>query len=225
MISRPIFKDRRHAGRELGDRLKRLTDGNLVVIGLPRGGVEVGFEVARILRAPLDVIVARKLGAPNQPELGIGAIAPGGIMLLDERTVRQLGLSREDIEQVAEQERAEMDRRLNEYRGDDSPLDFSGKTVVIVDDGLATGVTALASIRAARAANAKRIVLAVPVCARETAAQMEEEVDILVCLEQPDPFIAVGVWYDHFGQTSDAQVIELLEEAGDFVSSEELTEI
>lgn len=225
MPNRPIFKDRRHAGRELGERLKRLTDGNLIVIGLPRGGVEVGFEVARTLRAPLDVIVARKLGAPNQPELGIGAIAPGGIMLLDERTVRQLGLSEEDIDRLAEKERAEMHRRLNEYRGGDDPPDLPGKTAVIVDDGLATGVTALAAVRAARAANAERILLAVPVCARETAAQMEKEVDALLCLEQPDPFIAVGVWYEHFGQTSDAQVIELLEEANDFVSSRELTEI
>ncbi len=225
MFERPFFRDRRHAGRELGERLKRLVDGDVVVLALPRGGVEVGYEVARTIGAPLDVIVARKLGAPSQPELGIGAVAPGGIMLLDTRTIRQLGLSEEDIARVAEQERAEMHRRLKEYRGEDEPADLSGKTPVIVDDGLATGVTALAAVRAARAANAERILLAIPVCAAETAAMMEKEVDELVCLSQPDPFIAVGVWYEHFGQTSDAQVIELLEEANGFVSSEEITEI
>lgn len=225
MLNRPFFKDRRHAGRELAERLRRLTDGDLMVIGLPRGGVEVGFEVARTLRASLDVIVARKLGAPSQPELGIGAIAPGGIMLLDKRSVRQLRLSREQVYRIAERERAEMERRIKEYRGDNSPPNFSGKSVVIVDDGLATGLTALAAVRSARAAHAERILLAVPVCARETAEQMEGEVDALVCLEQPDPFIAVGIWYEHFGQTSDAQVIELLEEASGLVSSEELTEM
>lgn len=225
MWNRPLFKDRRDAGRELGERLKPLIDGNVTVIGLPRGGVEVGFEVARTLRAPLDVIVARKIGAPMQPELGIGAVAPGGIMLLDQRTVKELGLSDEEIHRVAEEERAEMRRRLNEYRGGETIPDLSGQTAVVVDDGLATGVTALASIQAARAAGADRIVVAIPVCARETAAQIEKEVDELVCLEQPHPFIAVGVWYEHFDQTSDAEVIELLEEARDFVSSEEITEL
>ncbi len=221
----PFFKDRRHAGRELGERLKRFIDGDLIVVGLPRGGIEVAFEVAGRLRAPLDVIVARKLGAPDQPELGIGAIAPGGIMLRDEYAIRQIGLSDADVQRIADQERTEMHRRLREYRGGDSRTDFTGKTAVLVDDGLATGMTALASILAAREANAQRILLAVPVCARESAAQIEKEVDDLICLEQPDPFIAVGVWYEHFGQTSDAQVIELLEEASDLVSSKELTEI
>lgn len=225
MVTRPLFKDRRAAGDELGERLKNVVDGEVVVLGLPRGGVEVGFEVARLLGAPLDVVVARKLGAPMQPELGIGAVAPGGIMLLDQQTVRQLGLSHEEVAEVAERGRAEMNRRLNEYRGGDDPLDLTGKTAVLVDDGLATGVTALAAVRAARAAHANRIVLAIPVCAPETAALIQEEVDELVCLEMPDPFIAVGAWYEHFAQTSDAQVIELLEEAGGFVSSEEITEI
>lgn len=225
MSIEPLFPDRRHAGRILGERLLRIDIDNPVILALPRGGVEVGYEVASLLRAPMDVIVARKLGAPMQPELGIGAVAPGGIMLLDDRMIRQLELSDSEVADVVARERAEMQRRIREYRRGDAPLDLTGKTAVIVDDGLATGVTALAAIRAARAAHAARVVLAIPVCAPETAAAIEAEVDVFVCLEQPEPFVAVGAWYEHFGQTSDAQVIELLEEANGYVSSEEITEL
>lgn len=225
MSTEPLFRDRRHAGRILGERLLRIDIDNPVILALPRGGVEVGYEVASLLRAPMDVIVARKLGAPMQPELGIGAIAPGGIMLLDERTIRQLELSDNAVADVVTRERAEMQRRIREYRRGDAPLDLTGKTAVIVDDGLATGVTALAAIRAARAAHAARVMLAIPVCAPETAAAIEGEVDVFVCLEQPEPFVAVGAWFEHFGQTSDAQVIELIEEANGYVSSEEITEL
>ena len=225
MAIKPLFPDRRHAGRILGERLLRVEIDNPIVLALPRGGVEVGYEVAYLLRAPMDVIVARKIGAPMQPELGIGAIAPGGIMLLDERTIRHLELSDDAVADVVARERGEMRRRIREYRRGDAPLDLTGKTAIIVDDGLATGVTALVAVRAARAANAARVVLAIPVCAPETAAAIEGEVDVLICLEQPDPFVAVGAWYEHFGQTSDAQVIELLEEANGYVSSEEITEL
>lgn len=225
MSTEPLFHDRHQAGRILGERLLRFDIPNPVILALPRGGVEVGYEVAYLLRAPLDVIVARKLGAPMQPELGIGAIAPGGILLLDERTIRQLDLSDDTVAGLVARERAEMQRRIKEYRKGDVPLELTGKTAIIVDDGLATGGTALAAVRAARASNAARVVLAIPVCAPETAASIEGEVDLLVCLEQPDPFIAVGAWYEHFGQTSDAQVIELLEEANGYVSSEEITEL
>lgn len=225
MWQRPVYKNRRDAGRRLADLLRDTIDGDVLVIGLPRGGVEVAFEVAQALGAPLDVIVARKIGAPTQPELGIGAVAPGDILILDDRTVEQLNLTDEQIERAVEQERSEMRRRLTEYRGGEKMPDLSKKTVVIVDDGLATGVTALAAVRAARAAHAERIVLAVPVCAKETATKIADEVDRLVCLQEPQRFVAVGAWYEHFDQTTDAQVIELLEEAREAVRREEITEL
>lgn len=224
MRKRARYKNRREAGKLLAQRLKEEVNNDLVVIGLPRGGVEVAFEVAQALHAPLDVIVSRKIGAPMQPELGIGAVAPGGITVLDEQIIRQLGLSTEDLERAAEKERSDMRRRLNEYRGGGEIPDLSGKTVVIVDDGLATGVTALAAIRAARAAHARRILLAVPVCARETAAQISDEADEVICLHAPERFVAVGVWYEQFDQTTDAEVIELLEEAREAVDPEEISE-
>lgn len=225
MLKQAHFKDRRDAGRKLGKHLQGEIEGDIIVIGLPRGGVEVAFEVARALKAPLDVIVARKIGAPMQPELGIGAVAPGGIMILDEGKVRQLGLSDEQIEKAAEKERTEMRRRLKEYRGEENMPDLSGKTAVIVDDGLATGVTARASIRAARAAGAKRIILAIPVCAKESATEISDEVDRLICLEAPERFVAVGIWYEQFDQTTDAHVIELMEEAREIVPPKEFSEI
>lgn len=225
MWKRARFKDRRDAGRRLGERLKGEVGGDVVVMGLPRGGVEVAFEVARVLKAPLDVIVVRKIGAPMQPELGVGAVAPGGLTILDESTIGRLGLSDAEIERIAEKERAEMKRRQVEYRGGERLPDVSGRTVVIVDDGLATGMTALGAVRAARAAQAETIVLAVPVCAKPTAEQIAAEVDRLVCLEQPEDFVSVGTWYTRFDQTTDAEVIELLEESRDAVSPEEISEL
>jgi len=225
MWNRALYRDRRDAGRQLADRLQNYRDEDPIVIGLPRGGVEVAFEIARALNAPLDVIVSRKLGAPDQPELGIGAVAQGGILFLDESLVRTLGIADHEIESIAERERDEMRRRATEYRGSEDLPDLKGKTVILVDDGLATGVTSRAAILAARSRNPRRIILAVPVCAPETDTELAGDVDELVCLHTPDRFIAVGFWYQNFGQTTDAQVIELLEEARGEVSREEISEI
>ena len=225
MWNRALFRDRRDAGRRLAEQLRRYKSDDVIVIGLPRGGVEVAFEIAIELDAPLDVVVSRKLGAPSQPELGIGAVAQNGIMLLDEPLVRSLGISEKEIHEIAERERLEMQRRLREYRGRDELPQMRGKTVIMVDDGLATGVTSRAAVLAARKENPKRIVLAVPVCADETAAAFADDVEELVCLHTPERFVAVGFWYQNFSQTTDAQVIELLEEARGQVSREELKEL
>ena len=208
-----LFLDREDAGRRLGMRLAGRAFERPLVLALPRGGVEVGFEVATALHAPLDVIVARKLGAPDQPELAIGAIAPG-VVVLNERIVEQLGVSRADVEALIAEETAEMERRAAAYRGGRPALDVTDRAVILVDDGLATGATAAAAIRSIRAGRPARIVLAVPVAAAETVSRISEQADEVMCLAVPTDFRAVGQWYEDFGQTSDRQVIELLERAG-----------
>jgi predicted phosphoribosyltransferase len=224
-LTETVFRDRQDAGRRLAAQLEKYRDRNPIVLGLPRGGVPVAFEIARELNAPLDVIVARKIGAPMQPELGIGAIAQGDVMVLDHDTIRYLGLSRDDIARAAQIEISEMRRRLEEYRGDAGLPDVSGRTVILVDDGLATGVTMIAALKAVRQGNPDRIVIAVPVCARETVRSIERmDVDV-VCASTPETFRAVGIWYRNFTQTSDAEVIELLEEARGQVSLEDLDEL
>lgn len=205
------FRDRKDAGRQLAERLSSLRSENPIVLALPRGGVEVGYEVARALGAPLDVIVARKLGAPFQPELGIGAVAPEGVLILDEHAIRVLGVSRTEIERIVEEETEEMERRLRHFRGDRRMPDLTDRTVLLVDDGLATGVTARAALRAIRRWTPRRIVLAAPVCAPETARALSSEADEVVCLCEPLDFGAVGLWYDRFDQTSDEEVLDLLE--------------
>jgi len=214
-----LFRDRREAGQKLAQVLLPYREEKPVVIGLPRGGVVVAYEVARALNAPLDVIVARKLGAPGQPELGIGAIAPGGVVLIDPYTVRLLGLTEEDIQQLIEEETKELQRRINRYRGEQPFPDVTGKTVILVDDGLATGVTARAAIRALRKLNPARIILAVPVCAPDTARLLEQEADEVICLAAPPDFRAVGLWYQDFSQTTDEEVIDLLQKARTFTDS------
>lgn len=212
----PLFRDRRDAGRRLAEKLLGYANQNPVVLGLPRGGVIVGYEIARTLNAPLDVIVARKLGVPTQPELGFGAIAPGGVVLVNQHLVDQLGLSQQDLDEVEHQERIEMERRLHHYRGDGLP-EVRGCTAILVDDGLATGVTAEAAINAAKRLGATRVVLAVAVCSRDTADRLREMVDDLVCVFCPEPFIAVGIWYEQFEQNTDEEVIELLDRANDAI--------
>jgi putative phosphoribosyl transferase len=208
----PLFKDRRDAGRQLARRLSRYRDDDVIVLALPRGGVPVAYEVADALHKPLDVIVARKVGAPMQPELGVGAVAPGGILLLDQQSVSMLGLTDADLAPVIQQEREEMRRRLHHYRGDGLP-EVKGRTVILVDDGLATGVTATAALHAVRRLDPKQIVLAVPVCAQQTATMLADEVEEVVCVSTPDEFRAVGIWYENFSQTTDAEVMELLDTA------------
>lgn len=208
-----VFRDRQDAGRRLAEELIRYRGENPVVLSLPRGGVPVGYEIARALEAPLDVFVARKLGTPGRPELAIGAVAPGGVLILNERLARWLEFSEEQIERIAAKERAEMGRRLRLFRGERTAPAVKDKTVLLVDDGIATGMTARAAILSLRRQRPRRLVLAVPVCAARTAGELRSEVDELVCLVAPTDLLAVGFWYENFEQTSDDEVVRMLEHA------------
>jgi putative phosphoribosyl transferase len=201
-----MFLDRIDAGRQLARRLLATREESPVVLGLPRGGLPVALEVARALGAPLDVLVSRKLGAPESPEYGIGAIAEGGAVYLRDDAIREIGLSERDVAEIAEREGAEVERRVRRYRGGRPPVDVRGRTVILVDDGIATGGTARAAVRALRERGAARVVLAVPVVARRTAERLAAEVDALVFVEAPEDFYAVGQWYEDFRQTSDEEV-------------------
>ena len=208
-----LFEDRADAGRRLAARLGAYADERPVVFALPRGGVPVGAEVSRSLGAPLEVIVARKLGAPGQPEFGIGAVAPGGVRVLNERVVRALGIPEDYLDWVSNRESEEADRRLKLFRGDRPYLELGTRTVILVDDGLATGVTARAALLALKRLNPRRLVLAVPVCAPQTAELLRPETDDLICLLMPEDLEAVGLWYRNFEQVPDEEVVRLLEEA------------
>jgi len=205
-----LYRDRVDAGEQLSKLLGGYRDKGPFVLGLPRGGVVVGYQIALALDAPLDVLVVRKLGAPFNPEFGFGAIGPGGVRYLDEGSVLMLGLSAGEIEQVAQAEAAEMDRRIRSYRGDRPEPDLTGKSVILVDDGLATGVTARAAIRVIRRARPACVVLAVPVAPIDTAEALRQEVDDLVCPVAQANFHAISQWYEHFDQTTDREVLELL---------------
>jgi predicted phosphoribosyltransferase len=207
-----LFEDRVDAGRQLAERLAPYAEERPVVFALPRGGVPVGAEVSRSLGAPLEVIVSRKLGAPGQPEFGIGAVAPSGVRVLNERAVRALGIEEDYLEMISARELAEAERRLKLFRGDRPYPDLERRTAILVDDGLATGVTARAALLALRRMNPRRLVLAVPVCALQTAELLRPEADDLICLLAPDNLEAVGLWYRNFEQTSDEEVVRLLEE-------------
>jgi predicted phosphoribosyltransferase len=209
----PPFEDREDAGRRLAERLTRYRDERPVVFALPRGGVPVGYEISRSLGAPLDVFVSRKLGAPGQPEFGIGAVAPGGVRVLNGNVVERLGIPDDYLEAVTRKELAEVERRLRHFRGDRPEPEVRDRTVILVDDGLATGVTARAAVEALRRLGPRRLILAAPVCAAQTAGLIGPEVDELVCLETPSDLGAIGFWYRDFSQTSDEEVIELLERA------------
>ena len=209
----PPFRDRRDAGGKLALALERYRGEGPVVFALPRGGVPVGYEVARALGAPLDVLVARKLGAPDQPEFGIGAVAPGGVRVLNEYAVGRLGIPAEYLDRITARETAEVERRLRHFRGDRPETPVAGRTAILVDDGLATGVTARAAVESLRLGGPGRLVLAVPVCAAQTAERLRPEVDDLVCLLCPPDLGAIGFWYVNFDQTGDEEVVALLEEA------------
>ena len=210
MHPRPVrFRDRRDAGRALAPHVLALGLADPVVLALPRGGVPVAVEVATALGCPLEVFVARKLGLPGSPELGVGALAEGGEPLLDELLLALLGLSPDDLAGTVERERAELARRVQHYRGDRPLLELTGRQVVLVDDGLATGVTARAALRALQG-KAARLVLAVPVCAPGAAEALRSEADDVVCALRPAAFRAVGAWYEDFDQTTDAEVLALL---------------
>jgi putative phosphoribosyl transferase len=209
----PPFEDREDAGRRLAGRLVRYRDERPIVFALPRGGVPVGYEISRALGVPLEVFVARKLGAPGQPEFGIGAVAPGGVRILNEDVVWRLGIPDDYLKRITERETAEVERRLRHFRGDRPEPDVRGRTVILVDDGLATGVTARAAVEALRRLEPRRVILAAPVCAAQTTELLAPEVDELVCLEAPSDLGAIGFWYRDFAQTSDEEVIALLESA------------
>ena len=208
-----MFVDRVDAGRLLGTRLAHLRGEDVVVLGLPRGGVPVAFEVARTLSVPLDVIVVRKLGVPFQPELGMGAIGEDGVRVIDEEIVRLAHVSADELAMVEARERAELQRRAERFRGGRVRIPLAGRTVVVVDDGIATGSTARAACQVARAHGAARVVLAVPVAPPDWTQRLRRDADELVCLETPTPFVAIGQWYGDFSQTSDQEVVDCLRQA------------
>jgi len=201
------FLDRTDAGIRLAGHLAAYVGrADVVVLGLPRGGVPVAAEVARALGAPLDVFCVRKLGVPGEPELAMGAIATGGVVVVNEAVVAEISAPPELVAEVAAAERAELDRRERAYRGDRPPLPLAGRTVVLVDDGLATGASMRAAVRAVRSAGPARVVVAVPVAAAETCRSLEAEADEVVCPLAPKGFRAVGGWYEDFSTTSDDEV-------------------
>jgi predicted phosphoribosyltransferase len=209
-----LYRDRREAGRFLARLLTEYADRpDVVVLALPRGGVPVAYEVARALGAPLDVFLVRKLGLPGHEELAMGAIASGGVRVLNEDVVRALGISEDVVATVAAEELQELKRRERAYRGNRPAPDVRGKTVILIDDGLATGSTMRAAVAALRQQGPARIVVAVPVGAPGTCAELQGEADEAVCAQTPDPFYAVGLWYRDFSQTTDEEVRELLERA------------
>jgi putative phosphoribosyl transferase len=207
-----MFADRVEAGRRLAGALDRLEGHDVVVLGVPRGGVEVAAEVARVHGWPLDIVIPRKVGAPLNPELGVGAVAEG-VRVLDERMIRQLGVTEDYLEREIGAQEEEIRRRNRAYRGGRPAVDVSGKVAVVVDDGVATGGTAAAALRWARSQGAARVILAVPVAPREAVARLSDEADEVVSLATPEPFFAVGQWYESFPQTSDREVVDLLERA------------
>lgn len=202
-----IFHDRTEAGNALGERISRLgLTGPLLVLGLPRGGVPVACEVAAALGAPVDVLVVRKLGAPFNPELALGAIALGGVTVYNEGLLEELGLDEGSLEAVRSRELAELERREHVYRGTQPPPDLAGKTVIIVDDGIATGATMRAAVVAARTLAPLRVIAAAPTGAADSIARLREVADRVVVLETPEPYFGVGAWYEEFPQLSDADV-------------------
>ena len=209
-----IFADRKAAGRALAQALVRLKDvPNVMVLALPRGGVPVAFEIANSLGAALDVYVVRKLGLPGQPEYAMGAIASGGGCFVSEEIINALRIDPATLAAIVSKESREILRREQAYRGDRPPVNVSGKIVIVVDDGMATGSTMLAGVRALRQLKPARIVVAVPHAPPDTCEILWKEVDELVCLEMPEPYTAVGRWYEQFPQLEDAEVTELLEHA------------
>src|SRR5688572_18408556 len=208
------FRDRADAGRRLAAALQHYAGRHdVLVLALPRGGVPVAYEVAQALRVPLDIFVVRKLGVPGQPELAMGAIATGGVRVLNRDVIMALGIPPQMVDAVAAREGAELERREREYRGNRPVPDLRGRTVILVDDGLATGATMRAAAVALQSHRPARVVVAVPTAARETCDDFRQEVDEVVCAETPPMFGAVGMWYDDFTQTRDEDVRDLLNRA------------
>jgi putative phosphoribosyl transferase len=220
-MSTERFTNRTEAGRQLADDLKEYAGReDALVLALPRGGVPVAFEVARALGLPMDLFLVRKLGVPGHEELAMGAIASGGVRVLNEEVVRMFSPPEDTIARVAAQEQEELERRERAYRGGRRDLRLEGRTVILVDDGLATGSTMRAAAQAVRAQDPARIVVAVPVAAAETCDEFRGEVDEVVCTLTPEPFRAVGIWYDDFAQTTDEEVRDLLRRADEELAAE-----
>jgi predicted phosphoribosyltransferase len=215
-----MFADRIDAGQRLGATLREFIEEecageDTIVLALPRGGVPVGYEVAKALDAPLDVFVVRKLGAPTQPELAMGAIASGGVRVINQEVVHALHVTPQQMEETARREGQELERREHTYRGNRAPLDVTGRCVLLVDDGVATGYTMRAAVEALRQLQPKEIIVAVPVAAKQTCEELRRHADAIVCLFTPFDFAAVGQWYRRFEQTSDDEVRLLLERAAE----------
>ncbi len=205
------YRDRTEAGKLLAKRLAAYAHRpDVIVVALPRGGVPVAFEVAQALCAPLDVCIVRKLGVPHHEELAMGAIAAGGIRILNYDVINSLGISNKTIDEVTAKELQKLQRRNQIYRGDRPPLNVQNRTVILIDDGIATGSTIRAAIAVLRQQQPRKIVVATPVAPPAVCAQLQAEVDEVVCLQTPEPLYAIGLWYENFSQTTDEQVRELL---------------
>jgi predicted phosphoribosyltransferase len=216
-----LFNDRSDAGRQLAERLGPYAGrSDVIVLALPRGGAPVGFEVARALGAPFDVFLVRKLGVPGREELAMGAIASDGVRVINEDVVSELGIPSRWLDTVADRELAELRRREEAYRDGRPAPDVRGKVAILVDDGLATGASMRAAVAALRKMTPASVVVAVPVGAAQTCRELEQMADEVVCVEQPDPFYAVGTWYRDFGQTTDDEVRELLNRASPPVAAQ-----
>lgn len=208
-----VFENRQEAGKKLGVQLLKFRNQSPFVLALPRGGVPIGFEIAEILHAPLEVLVIRKIGISGNAEFGIGAVAEGGIKVFDQRTIQLMGVDAKEIETTVKLEEVELQRRVKTYRENRALPDLTGKTAILVDDGMATGMSARAAILSVQKLNPKKIVLATPVCLLDVAEGLKNLVDELVCLAKPFEFMAVGIWYKDYHQISDQEVVALLQKA------------
>lgn len=206
-----VFENRQEAGRQLAAKLSRYKNKNAIVLALPRGGIYIGFEVAKALHLPLDVIVSRKIGAPVNPEFGIGAISENNVQVMDEHAVKSLGISKEELKKTVRKEKKELRRRVDDYRNKKA-LSLANKIVILVDDGVATGVTARAAIVSIKKQKPKQVIFAVPVCALEAVDTFKSLADKFICIEKPGNLSAVGNWYKSFNQVEDAEVISLLKQ-------------
>ena len=214
MNTRPYFRDRHDAGRQLTDKIRaESVPSNPIVLALPRGGVPVAFEVAQALHAPLDIFLVRKLGMPGHEELAIGAIASGGVRVLNREIMQASDLPREVVDAITEREQRELERREQAYRGDRPPPDLRGAAVFLIDDGLATGATMRAAVVALKQQEPARIVVAVPIAAPETCIEFRDIVDEIICAVTPEPFVSIGMWYEEFPQMTDDEVRDYLERA------------
>lgn len=208
-----IFHNRHDAGVQLALRLKKFEDSNAIVLSIPRGGVIIGYEIARVLRKPMDIVVVRKIGAPQNPELGIAAITEGNIVLSDEVQISSIGITRDQLEDLIYREKAELARRIEKYKGSQSLPPLHNRIVIIADDGLATGITIRACIKAISLQQPAQIIVAIPVCENSQIAEIRPEVSDIICLESPSNFESVGKWYRNFDPVSDDEVITYLTNA------------